>query len=69
VVVNLSPRLSHTPKLDKFPGAVGAMEPHRSIPNSEVKRCCGEDTWRVTAWENSSVPGLIITSKLSSNLC
>jgi hypothetical protein len=27
------------------------------IPNSAVKRRCGEDTWRVTAWENSSMPG------------
>ncbi len=31
------------------------------IPNSVVKRCCGEDTWRVAAWENSSVPGYYFT--------
>jgi hypothetical protein len=30
------------------------------IPNSAVKRCGGEDTWWVTAWENSSMPGLLI---------
>ena len=28
-----------------------------SIPNSIVKRCCGEDTWGVAPWDNSSVPG------------
>jgi hypothetical protein len=27
------------------------------IPNSDVKRFCGEDTWRVASWNNSSVPG------------
>jgi hypothetical protein len=26
-----------------------------------VKRRSGEDTWRVAAWENSSVPGINIT--------
>jgi hypothetical protein len=24
-----------------------------------VKRRSGEDTWRVAAWENSSVPGIL----------
>ena len=43
-----------------FPGAVSAVAPHRSIPNSEVKRRSGEDTRRVTVWENSAVPGSII---------
>jgi hypothetical protein len=33
------------------------------IPNSEVKRCCGEDSWRVTSCQNSSVPGLFIKKK------
>jgi hypothetical protein len=33
------------------------------IPNSVVKRCCGEDTWRVAAWDNSSVPGFYSISK------
>ncbi len=28
-----------------------------SIPNSAVKRCCGEDTLGVALRENSSVPG------------
>ncbi len=32
-----------------FPGAYDVMEPLRSIPNSVVKRCYGEDTRRVTA--------------------
>lgn len=30
-----------------------------SIPNSDVKRRSGDDTWWVTAWENNSVPGII----------
>jgi hypothetical protein len=30
-----------------------------------VKRCSGEDTWRVASWENSSVPGHYFTKKLS----
>ena len=35
--------------LKSFPGAYDVMEPLRSIPNSVVKRCYGEDTRRVTA--------------------
>jgi hypothetical protein len=35
------------------------------IPNSVVKRCCGEDTWRVAAWDNSSVPGFYLKQKTS----
>ncbi len=35
-----------------------AQWPHfDSIPNSTVKRCCGQDTWGVAPWDNSSVPG------------
>jgi hypothetical protein len=29
-----------------------------SIPNSEVKRYCGNDSWRVASRQNSSAPGL-----------
>ncbi len=32
-----------------------------SIPNSEVKRCSGDDTLGVALRYNSSVPGLIFT--------
>ena len=35
--------------LKSFPGAYDVMEPLRSIPNSVVKRCYGEDTRRITA--------------------
>ncbi|NER28915.1 MAG: hypothetical protein F6J89_17110 [Symploca sp. SIO1C4] len=32
------------------------MAPLRPIPNSVVKRCCGEDTLGVAPRDNSSVP-------------
>ena len=38
------------------------MEPHRPIPNSEVKRCSGEDTLRVASRDNSSMPELFLSS-------
>jgi hypothetical protein len=40
-----------------YPGVHGAVVPHRSIPNSEVKRCSGDDSWGVAPRENSSMPG------------
>ena len=40
-----------------YPGVHGAVEPHRSISNSEVKRCSGDDSWGVAPRENSSMPG------------
>ncbi|HEY9614076.1 MAG TPA: hypothetical protein V6C93_32355, partial [Allocoleopsis sp.] len=36
------------------------------IPNSEVKRCSGEDTLGVTLGDNSSVPGLESQTKVAS---
>ncbi|MDD1444241.1 hypothetical protein MEO93_28665, partial [Dolichospermum sp. ST_sed3] len=30
------------------------------FPNSEVKRCCGDDSLGVALRENSSMPGLIL---------
>ena len=40
-----------------YPGVHGAVVPHRSIPNSVVKRCSGDDSWGVAPRENSSMPG------------
>ena len=39
-----------------------------SIPNSVVKRCCGEDTLGVAPRENSSVPGQYSTQKPLSSI-
>ncbi|WP_206758485.1 MULTISPECIES: hypothetical protein, partial [unclassified Calothrix] len=33
------------------------------IPNSEVKRCCGDDSLRVASCYNSSMPGLFLKQK------
>ena len=32
------------------------------FPNSEVKRCCGDDSLGVALRENSSMPGLILNN-------
>ena len=48
--------LNHS-KLNGFPGANGGVVPLRPIPNSVVKRICGEDSEGVAPCENSSVPG------------
>ena len=44
-------------ELYSFPGANGGVVPLRPIPNSVVKRICGEDSEGVAPCENSSVPG------------
>ena len=46
---HLTKRRHRIKSLKSFPGAYDVMEPLRSIPNSVVKRCYGEDTRRVTA--------------------
>jgi hypothetical protein len=38
------------------------------IPNSEVKRCCGDDSLRVASCHNSSMPGFIFQHKKPSLL-
>ena len=38
------------------------------IPNSEVKRCCGDDSLGVALRENSSMPGLIFNNNAPSIL-
>ncbi len=43
-----------------IPGVYEAMEPLRSISNSEVKHSAGEDTLGVAPCENSSMPGLLL---------
>ena len=40
-----------------YPGVHGAVDPHRSISNSVVKRSSGDDSWGVAPCENSSMPG------------
>jgi hypothetical protein len=50
-------------ELDKIPGVNGVMAPLRPIPNSVVKRYCGEDSWGVAPCENSSMPGLYFSNK------
>ena len=35
------------------------MVPHHTIPNMIVKRYCGENTWRVTSWEDITMPKFI----------
>lgn len=42
--------------LDQLLGALVAMEPRRSIPNSAVKHCKGDNTPWVTGREDSLVP-------------
>ena len=44
------------PLLDPLLGALVAMEPRRSIPNSAVKHCKGDNTPWVTGREDSLVP-------------
>jgi hypothetical protein len=36
------------------------------FPNSEVKRCCGDDSLGVALRENSSMPGLLFNNKAFS---
>ena len=38
------------------------------FPNSEVKRCCGDDSLGVALRENSSMPGLLFNNNASSIL-
>ena len=38
------------------------------FPNSEVKRCCGDDSLGVALRENSSMPGLIFNNNAPSIL-
>ena len=40
-----------------YPGVHGAVDPHRSISNSVVKRSSGEDSWGEAPCKNSSMPG------------
>ena len=40
-------------------GANGVEVPPVPIPKTEVKLNSGENTWRATAWEDSTVPALI----------
>lgn len=43
--------------LNEIPlGALAVMEPRRSISNSVVKHCGGDNTFRVTGREDSLVP-------------
>ena len=39
------------------------MVPHHSISNMIVKRYCGENTWRVTSWEDITMPEFIKIKK------
>ena len=48
-------------------GAYYGEVPPVPIPNTVVKLIRAEDTWRVTAWENRSVPVLKIWMILSWN--
>ena len=55
-----------------YPGVHGAVEPHRSISNSVVKRSSGEDSWGVAPCQNSSMPGttlLIQGSAMPTQFC
>ena len=36
------------------------------FPNSEVKRCCGDDSLGVALRENSSMPGLLFNNNAPS---
>ena len=38
------------------------------FPNSEVKRCCGDDSLGVALRENSSMPGLLFNNNAPSIL-
>ena len=39
------------------------MDPPVPIPNTDVKRASSKDTWRVTAWKNSPLPGFTLNQK------
>ncbi|MDB9332107.1 hypothetical protein PN483_16735, partial [Nodularia spumigena CS-591/04] len=39
-----------------------------TIPNSEVKRCCGDDSLGVALRKNSSMPGLYIEQIRASSV-
>ena len=39
-------------------GIYYAEVPPVPIPNTEVKLSCADNTWRVTAWEDRSLPAL-----------
>jgi hypothetical protein len=43
-------------------GVSSVVEPHRPIPNSEVKRNSGEDTLGVAPRDNSSMPSFSFSS-------
>jgi hypothetical protein len=43
------------------------MAPHHSIPNMNVKRYSGDDTWGVAPWENSTMPKLIFNKLNTPN--
>ena len=48
-----SPRRCTKPR-NRLVSVINAVGPPVPIPNTEVKRCSGENTWLETAWENSS---------------
>ena len=54
-------------ELNKFPGDNSGGVTPVPIPNTEVKPSSADGTWRETAWESRSLPGLILcpTSKTS----
>ena len=41
-------------------GVYSIMVPLHSIPNMIVKRYCGDNTWGVAPWENSTMPKFFI---------
>ena len=47
-----------------FPGDNGMRVPPVPIPNTEVKPHRAESTWRATAWEDRSSPGVFLCLNL-----
>ena len=56
-VLNYELRISNDELPKSFLVPMARWNHTDSIPNSEVKRCCGDDSGRVADCENSSVPG------------
>ncbi len=44
-------------------GVNGDEEPPVPIPNTEVKLICADNTWRATAWEDRSMPALLLRER------
>jgi hypothetical protein len=55
--------IPHAPKPQVFLVLIARWNHTEPIPNSEVKRCCGDDSLGVALRQNSSMPGLIITQR------